>query len=347
MSQCSIYFPGLLGPDVPVEALAKKEWPGNQQLPFTARLLSRGHYTKLTKADFETRVLNGMGIMFDANHDVPIARLRSQHIAQFNPEKRIWCLDPVFIQIDKEDAVACAHESIDLSESEALHLIDDLNTHFNEDGFKLYYHSEHRWLLEADLELTTVSLSSVMHQNISYLQPGGEHEKRWRTLLNEIQMLLYNHPVNQARELRGEMPVNSVWLWGGGQAEQYEPIVNAIICDEPWVNDLAQLYEINVQACNAFTHGGDLKAPMLLVYSAQLEAIRKNDVFAWIDSLKDFEAKILSVVMQGLQDKTFDHLTVYSDTVSISLDRKSLKKWWQRIKPVRDLIIQARHDYGL
>jgi hypothetical protein len=29
-------------------------------------------------------------------------------------------------------------------------------------------------------------------------------------------MLLHEHPINESREARGEPPVNSVWLWGGG-----------------------------------------------------------------------------------------------------------------------------------
>jgi hypothetical protein len=39
---------------------------------------------------------------------------------------------------------------------------------------------------------------------------------RFRSQLNELQMLLHEHPVNLAREARGDLPVNSVWLWGGG-----------------------------------------------------------------------------------------------------------------------------------
>ncbi len=30
-------------------------------------------------------------------------------------------------------------------------------------------------------------------------------------------MLLHDHPVNEARERRGEPPINAVWLWGGGR----------------------------------------------------------------------------------------------------------------------------------
>jgi hypothetical protein len=35
-------------------------------------------------------------------------------------------------------------------------------------------------------------------------------------LLTEIQMLLHAHPVNEAREARGEPAVNSLWIWGAG-----------------------------------------------------------------------------------------------------------------------------------
>src|SRR5690606_4093503 len=42
----------------------------------------------------------------------------------------------------------------------------------------------------------------------------------WRRLVNELQMLWFDHPVNQAREARGLRPVNSVWLYGGGRPAQ-------------------------------------------------------------------------------------------------------------------------------
>ena len=42
----------------------------------------------------------------------------------------------------------------------------------------------------------------------------------WRRLVNELQMLWFDHPVNQAREARGMRPVNSVWLYGGAAPSQ-------------------------------------------------------------------------------------------------------------------------------
>jgi len=346
VSQCSIYFPGLLGPDAPLEALDKTEWPGAQKSPLLSKLFTRGQVSALTKDDIETRVLNGLGVSFNTNKDAPIAYLRSQQIPHVTLQKKIWCLDPVFIQIDKEDAVICAHEAIGLTENEAQHFIEDLNIHFAEDGFKLHYHSAHHWLLEAELDLVTTSLSSAMHKNLSQLQPVGVTEKQWRTLQNEIQMLLYNHPENQARESRGDIPVNSLWLWGGGEPEQYERIVDTVFSDEAWISDVAQLYEIETHGVDTFSKLEDLDGACLLAYLDPLDAIRKNDAFAWLDSLGRFEEKIAPSIVNLLEKGKLDHVTVYSDTVSISLQKKDLKKWWKRDKPIRDSILKARSRYG-
>src|SRR6185295_12749511 len=40
-----------------------------------------------------------------------------------------------------------------------------------------------------------------------------------RRLQNEVQMLLYTHPLNDRREARGALPLNSFWLSGCGRAQ--------------------------------------------------------------------------------------------------------------------------------
>jgi hypothetical protein len=39
----------------------------------------------------------------------------------------------------------------------------------------------------------------------------------WRHAINEAQMVLHAHPVNQARQAAGQPVVNSLWPWGGGR----------------------------------------------------------------------------------------------------------------------------------
>ena len=55
-----------------------------------------------------------------------------------------------------------------------------------------------------------------------------------RRLQSEMQMLLYPHPINDAREARGELPINSFWLSGCGVAQpaapRARPQVDALAC---------------------------------------------------------------------------------------------------------------------
>jgi hypothetical protein len=62
----------------------------------------------------------------------------------------------------------------------------------------------------------------VIGRNVDLWLQGSHQARLVRRLQNEVQMLLYNHPLNDAREARGLRPVNSFWLSGCGrwQAEQ-------------------------------------------------------------------------------------------------------------------------------
>jgi len=56
----------------------------------------------------------------------------------------------------------------------------------------------------------------VVGRNLAAWMPEAKAAAPLRRLQNEMQMLLYTHPVNDAREARGLPPVNSFWLSGSG-----------------------------------------------------------------------------------------------------------------------------------
>ena len=359
MSQCYIYFPGLLGPNAPIEVLAQQEWPGKQDLPHLTTLLARGKTTLLLSTDIETRLLNCLGISFSSKSDapenersvdkneVPIAQLRAQKMPELVTAKRLWCLDPVYVQIDKEDAVLQANDQLELGEEEAQRLIEDINVHFEQDSIKLHYCSRHQWVLEADFELSTTSLSSVLFNPISTYQPTGPDEKQWRNLINEVQMLLYRHPLNQAREEQGVMPVNSLWLWGGGRSFYYKNKIDCVFSDDGWVADIASACDITHQAVKQL-EAGILGQPLVLVVCLdQLAGVKRNDMFAWLDSLYRLENEILKVLMVLVLENKLDSITIISDTISIQVTKKTLTRWWRRVKPMRNSVLVLRDSYGL
>ena len=64
--------------------------------------------------------------------------------------------------------------------------------------------------------LNCASLDRVIDQNVKSWMPVNPAARPLQRLQSEMQMLLYNHPVNDAREARRQHTVNAFWLHGAG-----------------------------------------------------------------------------------------------------------------------------------
>ena len=71
----------------------------------------------------------------------------------------------------------------------------------------------------------------------------------WYKLLNEIQMFMHQHEVNQRRLQRGMLPINSLWFWGGGCRLQNPGSNLAWFCDDPLLNRFARSLGLAPRSC--------------------------------------------------------------------------------------------------
>ncbi|MEI8169765.1 MAG: phosphoglycerate mutase [Rhodoferax sp.] len=110
----------------------------------------------------------------------------------------------------------------DFSAQESQTLLAAMKPYFEEDGITLLYDNPNRWLACGDVfkDLPTASLDRVVGRNVENWMPRSPAAAPLRRLQNEMQMLLYTHPVNDARSARGVLPVNSFWLSGTGALPQ-------------------------------------------------------------------------------------------------------------------------------
>ena len=140
-------------------------------------------------------------------------------IASTEAPTEVFRVDPVYQQMDINHATLADQSLLNLDSDEATALLQTLNDQFADDGLR--FESDHplRWYCCFDraMAINTVSLSAATGRDVSLCRPTGEDSRHWRSLLAEIEMILFSHPINQQREARGELPVNSVWLWGEGQ----------------------------------------------------------------------------------------------------------------------------------
>jgi hypothetical protein len=70
------------------------------------------------------------------------------------------------------------------------------------------------WRVTGDLldGLPLASIDRVVGQNIKPWMPEHQRAKTLQRLQSEMQMLLYQHPVNDERSLKGRWSVNSFWM---------------------------------------------------------------------------------------------------------------------------------------
>jgi hypothetical protein len=126
---------------------------------------------------------------------------------------------PVNMVLGRDSFFLSAPVPLPISSDESTSIIESLNQHFSNDGYHFYCLNDVWFLgLEADPKITTTPIGQVVNHDIAPYLPKGEGALAWAALQNEIQMLLFNHPVNEAREAQGQPVMNSLWCYALGAA---------------------------------------------------------------------------------------------------------------------------------
>ncbi len=135
------------------------------------------------------------------------------------PAGKAWAsITPCHWAMGREHATLTDPAGLALQPDESQALIDAMQPYFATDGITLHGLSAQCWLAEGEVfrTLPTASLDRVMGRNVDSWLPHSAAGRSLRRLQNEMQMLLYTHPLNDARAARRQLPVNSFWVSGTG-----------------------------------------------------------------------------------------------------------------------------------
>lgn len=257
-----------------------------------------------------------------------------------NPEEGAWAhAAPVSLKPDRDRLLLADPSRFPITADESAALIATLNRHFAGDPV-FHAPAPDRWYARFTTPPSgdTIDLAEVAGRAI---QPG-RGGMAWHRLMNEIQMALHEHPVNDTREARGEPPINGVWLWGAGTLQPVTTPVSSVTGDVPLARGLARHAGLAVPATPADAKSWLELAPASGVHanieSAVARAELAGDVPAWRAAIQTLEQHWIAPLVDALSAGHIGMLTVYlaggGEVLRAEATRQDLKRFWRQSKPL-------------
>jgi hypothetical protein len=154
---------------------------------------------------------------------VPLAQALAQRQGLASAAQPGWgLLTPAHWRLGTEQISLMDPEALNLDDADSRAFLAVVSELFTSEGFEMHFAGPTAWLCRHDVlaDLPTASLDRVVGRNVDRWLEADPRARLLRRLQNEVQMLLHEHPLNEAREAAGELPLNSVWLSGTGVLAQ-------------------------------------------------------------------------------------------------------------------------------
>ena len=132
---------------------------------------------------------------------------------------------PCHWHVGRDHVTLADPAALDLDETESRTAFEAVRELFESEGFRFEWGSPSRWYAahESLVGLPCASLDRVIGRNVELWMRGSEARssaaQQVRRLQSEVQLLLYPHALNEAREQAGLLTLNSFWLSGCGRAQ--------------------------------------------------------------------------------------------------------------------------------
>jgi hypothetical protein len=312
---CELVVPGLFAGEPAV------------RLPSLELALARGRCTAGSSQPLERWLAAAFGL----GDDLP-AGAATLLAAGGDPGAHDWVrADPVHLRLMRDRLILVPAQALHLSPAESDALCKTLNEHFAE-RMALRVIEAGRWVAKLAGPIAAAGESPLALAGREVELTAGA-DAAPHQLLNESQMALHEHPVNEAREARGEAAVNSLWFWGAGRIllplkQRFESVSAA----EPIALGLARAAGIPGHGLHEWQMPGEgrhlvvldaLRAPLALAepgeYAEALAALERDWFSPLVSALRAGRLGMLTVhVPDGPECATFE--TVRGD----------LRRFWKR-----------------
>lgn len=273
---------------------------------------------------------------------LPYAALRRLGEASPASDAHWLCCDPVHLHFARDKLLLADASGLAITADEANALIAGINDTFSDIG-RFEAPAPDRWYVALADEPRPFfhPLPDVNGRPVQLFMPEGDDIARWARLANELEVWLYNHPVNAAREAAGQRPINGVWLWGAGfrQTPLTAPAPR-IQAESAFARGLARHVGVEPESTERYLAGSGF-AVVDRLHRPTLHV----DEPAWQAAVTALERDWFAPLLAGLKSKQIRQLTLVApgDKHSLRLDISAGDLWrfWRKPLPLASLLGRA------
>jgi hypothetical protein len=316
---CSLFIPDFFSAGNPAPA---------NRLACAETLIAKGRCKRKPPTAPETWLLERFGVSPQRGSAVaPYTLLADGGV----PDEHFWMrADPVHLSVGL-DGLGFDGAALELARAEADALAGALNRHFV-DAPAFHALQPERWYirLPAAPDVDTTPPRAAKGSAIGDKLPSGADATHFRALMNEVQMVLHEHPVNAEREARGAPSVNSVWFWGGGVLEAPRArACSVVLANDPLARGLAQAARIPDRPLPR-----DGRA-MLAALPAEGVALAVLDSPPDLRLERDWFEPLLAALREGRIDMLSLNLAGNTSLLEVETVRSDLRHFWRARKPLQ------------
>jgi len=286
---------------------------------------------------------------FDIEFDVAGCIAAVSRFADTNKQDdKVWMVaTPVFLNADKDRLILQGQSMLSIKQGEADKLVNDLNDCYKDDGWLFESCHPERWYVSLP-ELPVSQFSHYIEslgRNIEPFMPKGSDQLHWRSVINEMQMLLHASDVNQQRLEVSDYPINSVWCWGDGKLpksvkSQWDSIyTNDVFCKGLGMLSETVVNELPIHADKIIENNQMKKntneSHKLVIMQQNEEDILSLDFEYYIQRINNLEQNWFKPMLDKLKNGDISSLTFLAcNGFCYQLKKSHLRRFWKKRKSI-------------
>jgi len=347
-TELHLLVPGLLGPFAtqPENGLQNSSDSSQSQPAIKAlqRSLSRAAQSSLPVSDYYST----LHYLLCPQQSIELGELLGHFDRLSQTSGFYYLVEPVHFRAESDHAVLLGSELLQPQSEEAQQLVETFNAHFAVEGISLHMASASRWYLlsERALSLELRSMEECLGRDIKHFMPRGDDALWWRRILNEAQMLFFEHPVNLQREQQQQLSMNGLWLFQhnfkahDSVSENHR--VDHLIADNEIAQALAEFSDNNIRLEPTHNKLADNAGHSVLVDETFYASACYGDQAAWQDALDEFCQSRFAPLDNALQHGDISRLHIYScDGRVFSVSKWQRYYFWKPLQALSHYFLQT------